>query len=81
MESVQRVKLAHGERQYGEAWRVNNEMTGHKRAKEGQVERHSPEYLVQPLPGTPGYSGRRSGGGRAVNPPGPGHRGWSLHGQ
>ena len=36
MESVQRVKLAHGERQYGEAWRVNNEMTGHKRTKEGQ---------------------------------------------
>ena len=46
MESVRRVELAHGERQYGEAWRVINEMTGRKRAKEGQVEGHSPEERV-----------------------------------
>ena len=46
MESVRRVELAHGERQYGEAWKVINEMTGRKRAKEGQVEGHSPEERV-----------------------------------
>ena len=38
MEKVQRVQSAQGERQYGEAWRVINEMTGRKRTKEGQVE-------------------------------------------
>ena len=27
MERVQRVQAAHGERQYGEAWKVINEMT------------------------------------------------------
>ena len=47
MEKVQRVQSAHGERQYGEAWRVINEMTGRKRAKEGQVEGHSPEERVK----------------------------------
>ncbi|KAJ8406462.1 hypothetical protein AAFF_G00300360 [Aldrovandia affinis] len=38
MERVQRVQAVQGERQYGEAWRVINEMTGRKRTKEGQVE-------------------------------------------
>ena len=46
MERVRRVQSAHGERQYGEAWRVINEMTGRKRTKEGQVEGHSPEERV-----------------------------------
>ena len=46
MESVRRVQAAQGEKQYGEAWRVINEMTGRKRAKEGQVEGHSPEERV-----------------------------------
>ncbi|KAJ8406480.1 hypothetical protein AAFF_G00300540 [Aldrovandia affinis] len=36
MERVQRVQAAQGERQYGEAWMVINEMTGRKRTKEGQ---------------------------------------------
>ena len=46
MESVRRVQAAQGEKQYGEAWRVINEMTGRKRSKEGQVEGHSPEERV-----------------------------------
>nr|XP_010779022.1 PREDICTED: ubiquitin carboxyl-terminal hydrolase CYLD-like [Notothenia coriiceps] len=46
MESVRRVQAAQGERQYGEAWRVINEMTGRKRTKEGRVEGHSPEERV-----------------------------------
>ena len=46
MERVQRVQAAHGERQYEEAWKVINEMTGRKRTKEGQVEGHSPEERV-----------------------------------
>ena len=46
MERVRRVQSAHGERQYGEAWRVINEMTGRKRTKEGQVEGESPEERV-----------------------------------
>ncbi|KAJ8409029.1 hypothetical protein AAFF_G00240500 [Aldrovandia affinis] len=46
MERVQRVQAAQGERQYEEAWRVINEMTGRKRTKEGQVEGHSPEERV-----------------------------------
>ena len=46
MEKVQRVQVAQGEQQYGEAWRVINEMTGRKRTKEGQVEGHSPEERV-----------------------------------
>ena len=40
------MQAAQGEKQYGEAWRVINEMTGRKRAKEGQVEGHSPEERV-----------------------------------
>ncbi|CAK6977732.1 uncharacterized protein LOC114950604 [Scomber scombrus] len=36
------AQAAQGEKQYGEAWRVINEMTGRKRTKEGQVEGHSP---------------------------------------
>ena len=43
---MQRVQAAHGERQYGEAWRVINKMTGWKRTKEGQVDGHSPEERV-----------------------------------
>ena len=46
MERVQRVEAAHGEQQYGEAWRVINEMSGRKRSKEGQVAGHSPEERV-----------------------------------
>lgn len=46
MERVRRVQAAQGEQQYGEAWRVINEMTGRKRTKEGQVKGHSPEERV-----------------------------------
>lgn len=34
------------EQQYGEAWRVINEMISWKRTKEGQAEGHSPEEKV-----------------------------------
>ena len=40
------MQAAQGEHQYGEVWRVINEMTGRKRTKEGQVEGHSPEERV-----------------------------------
>ncbi|KAJ8351146.1 hypothetical protein SKAU_G00226220 [Synaphobranchus kaupii] len=43
MEKVHRVEAARGEQQYGEAWRGINEMSGRKRAKEGQVAGNSPE--------------------------------------
>ena len=43
MEKVRREQAAQGEKQYEEAWRIINEMTGRKRTKEGQVEGHSPE--------------------------------------
>ncbi|XDV26400.1 hypothetical protein PO909_030130 [Leuciscus waleckii] len=46
MERVRRVQAAQGEQQYGEAWRVINEMTGRKRTKKGQVKGHSPEERV-----------------------------------
>ena len=46
MERLRRVQAAQGEHQYGEVWRVINEMTGRKRTKEGQVEGHSPEERV-----------------------------------
>lgn len=45
-EKVRKVQAAQGEKQYGEAWRVINDMTGQKRTKEGQVEGHSPEERV-----------------------------------
>ena len=34
-------------KQYGEAWRVVNEMSGRKKAKEGQVSGKSPEERVK----------------------------------
>lgn len=37
MERVWRVQAAQGEQQYGEAWRVINEMTGRKRTREGRL--------------------------------------------
>ena len=37
------IENAFGAQQYSEAWIVVNEMTGHKRAKEGQVSGNSPE--------------------------------------
>lgn len=40
------IETAFGAQQYGEAWRVVNEMTGRKRAKEGQVSGNSPEERV-----------------------------------
>ncbi|XP_049332441.1 uncharacterized protein LOC125800254 [Astyanax mexicanus] len=46
MERVRRVQEAQGCQQYGEAWRVINEMTGRKRTKKGQVEGHTPEERV-----------------------------------
>ncbi|KAJ8413708.1 hypothetical protein AAFF_G00082150 [Aldrovandia affinis] len=46
MEKVRRVEAAQGEQRYGESWRVINEMSGRKRAKEGQVAGNSPEERV-----------------------------------
>jgi hypothetical protein len=45
-EKVGRIQHAHGVGQYGEAWRVINEVTGRKKSKEGQVEGASPEERV-----------------------------------
>ncbi|KAJ8398075.1 hypothetical protein AAFF_G00431520 [Aldrovandia affinis] len=47
MEKVRRVEAAQGEQQYGESWRVINEMSGHKRSKEGQVAGCSPEERLK----------------------------------
>ena len=47
MEKVRKVETAQGEQRYGEAWRVINEMSGRKRAKEGQVAGNSPEERVR----------------------------------
>ncbi|KAJ8405056.1 hypothetical protein AAFF_G00329770 [Aldrovandia affinis] len=46
MEKVRRVEAAQGEQRYGESWRVINEMSGRKRAKEGQVAGNSLEERV-----------------------------------
>ncbi|KAJ8393963.1 hypothetical protein AAFF_G00054960 [Aldrovandia affinis] len=42
MEKVRSVEEAHGEHQYCELWRVINEMSVHKKAKEGQVDDDGP---------------------------------------
>ena len=46
-ESTRKIEAAYGARQYGEAWRVVNEMSGRKKAKEGQVAGNSPEERVE----------------------------------
>ncbi|KAJ8399548.1 hypothetical protein AAFF_G00409590 [Aldrovandia affinis] len=46
MEKVRRVEAAQGEQQYGESWRVINEMSGCKRSNEGQVAGCSPVERV-----------------------------------
>ena len=43
---VSRIEEAHGDRRYGEAWKVVNEVSGRKNAKEGQVSGSSPEERV-----------------------------------
>ena len=43
MEKVDRIQSVHGAGQYGEAWRVINEVTGRRTSKEGQVAGASPE--------------------------------------
>ena len=45
-EQIQGVESAHGAQKYGEAWKVVNEITGRKKAKEGQVSGNSPEERV-----------------------------------
>ena len=40
------IEKSHGEQQYGEAWRVVNQITGRKKSKEGQVAGTSPEERV-----------------------------------
>ncbi|XP_062577713.1 uncharacterized protein LOC134239565 [Saccostrea cucullata] len=45
-EQIQGIETAHGEQRYGEAWKVVNEITGRKKAKEGQVAGNSPEERV-----------------------------------
>jgi len=46
MDKVDQVQHAHGAGQYGEAWKVINEVTGRKKSKEGQVAGASPEERV-----------------------------------
>ena len=43
---IHNIEKCQGEQQYGEAWRVVNEITGRKRSKEGQVAGTSPEERV-----------------------------------
>ena len=43
---ISNIEKCQGEQQYGEAWRVVNEVTGRKRSKEGQVAGTSPEERV-----------------------------------
>ena len=43
---IQNIKTVHGTQKYGEAWKTVNEITGRKRAKEGQVVGSSPEERV-----------------------------------
>ena len=47
MEKIEAVEQAHGDARYGEAWRVVNEITGRKKAKEGQVNGASPTERVE----------------------------------
>jgi len=42
-EQIRNIESAHGDQKYGEAWRTVNEITGRKRAREGQVSGKSPE--------------------------------------
>lgn len=46
LEKVKRVEAEHGEQRYKESWKVINEMTGRKRAREGQLAGCSPEERV-----------------------------------
>ena len=45
-QQTQEIEAAHGAQKYGEAWRVVNEITGRKKAKEGQVSGSSPEERI-----------------------------------
>ena len=45
-EQTRTIEASFGAQQYGEAWRVVNEVSGRKRAKEGQVSGDSPEERV-----------------------------------
>ena len=45
-EQTRNIEEAFGAQQYGEAWRVVNQISGRKRAKEGQVSGNSPEERV-----------------------------------
>ena len=45
-EHTRTIEEAFGAHQYGEAWRVVNEISGRKKAKEGQVSGSSPEERV-----------------------------------
>ena len=43
---IRTIEASHEAQKYGGAWKVVNEITGRKRAKEGQVEGSSPEERV-----------------------------------
>ena len=45
-EHIRTIEQSHGDQQYGEAWRVVNDITGRKKSKEGQVAGTSPEERV-----------------------------------
>ena len=46
VEQIQNIEAAYGDQKYGKAWKTVNEITGRKRAKEGQVAGKSPEERV-----------------------------------
>ena len=51
---IRTIEASHEAQKYGEAWKAVNEITGRKRAKEGQVEGSSPDrgtsdHVVHPL--------------------------------
>ena len=47
---IRTIEASHEAQKYGEAWKVVNEISGRKRAKEGQVEGSSPEErVIHPL--------------------------------
>ena len=38
LKKIDRIEQANGDHKHGEAWKVVNEMTGRKKAKEGQAQ-------------------------------------------
>ena len=45
-QEISNIESSHGAQKYGEAWKTVNEITGRKKAKEGQISGASPEERV-----------------------------------